>query len=121
MGSDQDHRRRPGRRGDEIIGEVALGCCTGPGSVVAAQTHRETAFFSPPAHSRSQNGVAEPVIGPATSGRTRWLAYARSAWWGGAQAACGRRAFLIQRRCEASAMGGGILLARPPPRLISLT
>jgi hypothetical protein len=29
-----------------------------------------------PGHSRSQNGVAEPVIGPATSGRTRWLAYA---------------------------------------------
>jgi hypothetical protein len=28
-----------------------------------------------PAHSRSENGVAEPVIGPATSGRTRWLAY----------------------------------------------
>jgi glucuronate isomerase len=28
-----------------------------------------------PAHSRSKNGVAEPVIGPATSGRTRWLAY----------------------------------------------
>jgi hypothetical protein len=28
-----------------------------------------------PAHSRSQNGVAELVIGPATSGRTRWLAY----------------------------------------------
>ena len=27
------------------------------------------------AHSRSKNGVAEPVIGPATSGRTRWLAY----------------------------------------------
>jgi len=26
-------------------------------------------------HSRSKNGVAEPVIGPATSGRTRWLAY----------------------------------------------
>jgi hypothetical protein len=28
-----------------------------------------------PAHSRSKNGVAELVIGPATSGRTRWLAY----------------------------------------------
>ena len=28
-----------------------------------------------PGHSRSKNGVAEPVIGPATSGRTRWLAY----------------------------------------------
>jgi hypothetical protein len=28
-----------------------------------------------PAHSRSKNGVAEPVIGPATSGRTRWLAH----------------------------------------------
>jgi hypothetical protein len=28
-----------------------------------------------PAHSRSQNGVAELVIGPATSGRIRWLAY----------------------------------------------
>jgi hypothetical protein len=27
-----------------------------------------------PGHSRSQNGVAELVIGPATSGRTRWLA-----------------------------------------------
>jgi hypothetical protein len=27
-----------------------------------------------PAHSRSKNGVGEPVIGPATSGRTRWLA-----------------------------------------------
>jgi hypothetical protein len=27
-------------------------------------------------HSRSSNGVAELVIGPATSGRTRWLAYA---------------------------------------------
>ena len=26
-------------------------------------------------HSRSKNGVAELVIGPATSGRTRWLAY----------------------------------------------
>src|SRR5690348_1566407 len=26
-----------------------------------------------PAHSRSKNGVAELVIGPATSGRTRWL------------------------------------------------
>jgi len=28
-----------------------------------------------PAHSRSQNGVAELVVGPATSGRTRWLAH----------------------------------------------
>jgi len=28
-----------------------------------------------PGHSRSKNGVAEPVIGPATLGRTRWLAY----------------------------------------------
>jgi len=28
-----------------------------------------------PGHSRSKNGVAEPVIGPATSARTRWLAY----------------------------------------------
>jgi hypothetical protein len=28
-----------------------------------------------PGHSRSKNGVAELVIGPATSGRTRWLAY----------------------------------------------
>jgi hypothetical protein len=28
-----------------------------------------------PAHSHSQNGVAELVIGPATSGRIRWLAY----------------------------------------------
>jgi len=28
-----------------------------------------------PGHSRSKNGVAEPVIGPVTSGRTRWLAY----------------------------------------------
>jgi hypothetical protein len=28
-----------------------------------------------PAFSRSKNGVAELVIGPATSGRTRWLAY----------------------------------------------
>jgi len=28
-----------------------------------------------PGHSRSKNGVAEPVIGPATSGRTRWLGY----------------------------------------------
>jgi ABC-type cobalamin transport system ATPase subunit len=28
-----------------------------------------------PADSRSKNGVAEPVIGPATAGRTRWLAY----------------------------------------------
>jgi hypothetical protein len=27
-----------------------------------------------PAHSRSKNGVVELVIGPATSGRTRWLA-----------------------------------------------
>jgi len=27
-------------------------------------------------HSRSKSGVAELVIGPATSGRTRWLAYA---------------------------------------------
>jgi len=26
-------------------------------------------------HSRSKNGVAELVIGPAISGRTRWLAY----------------------------------------------
>ena len=26
-------------------------------------------------HSRSKNDVAELVIGPATSGRTRWLAY----------------------------------------------
>jgi len=28
-----------------------------------------------PAHSRSENGIAELVVGPATSGRTRWLAY----------------------------------------------
>ncbi|MGA8649559.1 MAG: hypothetical protein WB677_02870 [Xanthobacteraceae bacterium] len=28
-----------------------------------------------PGHGRSKNGVAELVIGPATSGRTRWLAY----------------------------------------------
>jgi hypothetical protein len=28
-----------------------------------------------PAHSRSKNGFAELVIGPATLGRTRWLAY----------------------------------------------
>jgi hypothetical protein len=28
-----------------------------------------------PVQSRSKNGVAEPVIGPATSGRTRWLAH----------------------------------------------
>jgi hypothetical protein len=28
-----------------------------------------------PAHRRSKNGVVEVVIGPATSGRTRWLAY----------------------------------------------
>jgi hypothetical protein len=28
-----------------------------------------------PGHSRSKNGIAELVIGPATSGRTRWLAY----------------------------------------------
>ena len=28
-----------------------------------------------PARSRSENGVAERVIGPATSGRTRWLAH----------------------------------------------
>ncbi|HEX8828111.1 MAG TPA: hypothetical protein VF778_08365, partial [Xanthobacteraceae bacterium] len=27
-------------------------------------------------HSRSKNGVAELVIGQATSARTRWLAYA---------------------------------------------
>jgi hypothetical protein len=27
-----------------------------------------------PVHSRSKNRVAELVIGPATSGRTRWLA-----------------------------------------------
>jgi hypothetical protein len=27
-------------------------------------------------HGRSSNGVAELVIGPATSGRTHWLAYA---------------------------------------------
>jgi hypothetical protein len=26
-------------------------------------------------HSRPKNGVAEPVIGPAQLGRTRWLAY----------------------------------------------
>src|SRR5690349_6300235 len=31
-----------------------------------------------PGHSRSQKGVAELVIGPATSGRTRWLAYRRA-------------------------------------------
>jgi hypothetical protein len=31
-----------------------------------------------PGLSRSKNGVAEPVIGPATSGRTRWLAYDRT-------------------------------------------
>jgi hypothetical protein len=31
--------------------------------------------FVMPAHSRSKNGVAELVIGPATSGRARWLAY----------------------------------------------
>jgi hypothetical protein len=37
-----------------------------------------------PAHSRSQNGVAELVIGPATSGRTRWLAYAGGPCSGGA-------------------------------------
>jgi hypothetical protein len=29
-------------------------------------------------HSRSKNGVAELVIGPATSGRTPWLAYIRA-------------------------------------------
>ena len=28
-----------------------------------------------PGHGRSKNGVAEPVIGPATLDRTRWLAY----------------------------------------------
>jgi hypothetical protein len=28
-----------------------------------------------PAHSRPSNGIAEPVIGPATLSRTRWLAY----------------------------------------------
>jgi len=28
-----------------------------------------------PAPSRSKNGATEPVIGPTTSGRTRWLAY----------------------------------------------
>ena len=28
-----------------------------------------------PVHSRSENGIAELVVGPATSGRTRWLAY----------------------------------------------
>jgi hypothetical protein len=27
------------------------------------------------AHTRSKNGVASPVIGPAAPGQTRWLAY----------------------------------------------
>jgi hypothetical protein len=38
--------------------------------------HRVRGTLVMPAHSRSQNGVAELVIGPATSGGTRWLAYA---------------------------------------------
>jgi len=31
-----------------------------------------------PGHVRSKNGVAEFTIGPATSGRARWLAYVPS-------------------------------------------
>jgi hypothetical protein len=32
--------------------------------------------FVTPKHGRSKNGIAELVIGPATFGRTLWLAYA---------------------------------------------
>src|SRR5512135_2385301 len=61
-------------------------------------------FISPPAHSRSQNGVAALAYAQRAVGRGA----------GGPWPPC----FLNLRRCEASAMGGGTY--DPPPRLTLL-
>jgi hypothetical protein len=68
-------------KSDEAIQlcEAALDCfaATGNDRGALATTKRPGAvrFFVMPGHSRPKNGVAEFTIGPATSGRTRWLAY----------------------------------------------